>query len=131
MLKSTMFNKTCNIACVCTSAPGVPKGITELSFNTAIAGLGVSRGRFHGKTLDGWFLMAHDCDPRDDGLMPQPGSTGVFAEPSLGVIEATKPSLSTAHMYDVSKENLFVSPNVASSPHKYSSDKTDFSFIME
>ena len=75
--------------------------------------------------------MAHDCDPRDDGLIPQPGSTGVFAEPSLGVIEATKPSLSTAHMYDVSKENLSVSPNVASSPHKYSSDRTDFSLIME
>ena len=74
--------------------------------------------------------MAHDCDPRDDGLIPQPGEhRGIRGAITWSYKALMHPY--PQHMYDVSKENLSVSPNVASFPHKYSSDKTDFSLIME
>ncbi len=48
-----MLRKTCSIAWVCTSPPGVPNGIFILPGWIAIAGLGVSRGRLPGATPDG------------------------------------------------------------------------------
>ena len=48
-----MFMKTCIMAWVCTSPPGVPNGIFILPGWIAIAGLGVNRGRLPGATPDG------------------------------------------------------------------------------
>ena len=47
------LSTTCSMAWICTSPPGVPKGITPPSSVTIIAGLGVSRGRLPGATPQG------------------------------------------------------------------------------
>src|SRR3984885_10378953 len=97
-----IFSRTCNIAWVCTSPPGVPNGITPPSFVTKIAGLGVSRGRLPGATPAGCFGSGRLCEPRPDGVIPRPGTTGTLPDPSDGVALNALPHRSTAQQYDVS-----------------------------
>ena len=72
------LRNTCSIACVCTSPPGVPNGIAILPGSMAIAGLGVRRGRLPGATPDGCFGSAQFWLPRDEGMIPRPGTTGAL-----------------------------------------------------
>src|ERR1700694_2220999 len=102
MSNTVMLRNTCNIACACTSPPGVPSGIGLPSGSIAIAGLGVRRGRLPGATDDACAGSAQLCDPRDDGHRPVPGMTGVSYDGSLGVAENALPSLSITQTYDVS-----------------------------
>src|SRR5688572_2585506 len=102
MPKALMFRNTCSMACVCTSPPGVPKGMCTRPFLNAIAGLGVRRGRLPPATEDGCVGSAHDCTPRPEHSMPTPGMSGVLSDPSLGVHENALPCRSITHRYDVS-----------------------------
>src|SRR6201999_3603583 len=92
----------CSIACVCTSPPGVPNGMTPPAPVTTIAGFGVSRGRLPGATPAGCFGSGRLCDPRLDGAIPSPGTTGTLPAPSEGVALNAFPQRSTTQQYDVS-----------------------------
>src|SRR5262245_30985370 len=102
MPKWKVLRNTCSIACTCTSPPGAPNGMTLPSSRTAIAGLGVRRGRLPGATPDGWSGSGRDCVPRPDGTMPRPGIPGERHDPSDGVADIALPQRSTAQQYDVS-----------------------------
>src|SRR5215471_17179954 len=102
MPKRTMFRKAWSIACACTSPPGVPNAIKGRPLRSARAGLGVRRGRRPGATQEAWSGSVHDCEPREEGHRPVPGTTGVSAEVSLGVAEKTLPCRSTTQTYEVS-----------------------------
>src|SRR5436190_12810148 len=102
MPKTLTFRNTWSIACGCTSPPGVPNGMNALPRLSAIAGLGVRRGRFPGATDDGCVGSDHDCVPRPEQRIPTPGMIGVLFEPSLGVHDIALPCLSITHRYDVS-----------------------------
>src|SRR5258708_9991514 len=102
MPKWKAFRNICSMAWTCTSPPGAPNGITLPSSRTAIAGLGVRRGRLPGPTPDGWLGSGRLCVPRPDGTMPRPGITGLRHEPSLGVADMALPQRSTAQQYEVS-----------------------------
>jgi len=93
-----MLSRVCSIAWLCTSPPGVPKGSTKRPGATAIAGLGVSRGRLPGARRLGCPGVVQDCDPREEGQSPVPGTTGVSFETSLGVAETVLPQRSTTQM---------------------------------
>src|SRR4051812_36508330 len=95
MPKWTMLRKTCSIAWVWTSPPGVPNGIAQPPGLIASAGLGVRRGRLPGATPDGCAGSAQDWLPREDGVRPRPGMVGALAGVSLGVAEKTLPQRST------------------------------------
>src|SRR5262249_18222629 len=69
---------------------------------SARAGFGVRRGRRPGATQEAWLGSVHDCEPREEGHRPVPGTTGVSAEVSLGVAEKTLPCRSTTQTYEVS-----------------------------
>src|SRR6185312_11191692 len=97
-----MLSSACTSACACTSPPGVPSGIGLPSAASAIATIGVSRGRLPGAGHDGCEGSAKLCEPRDDGQSPVPGITGVSYEGSLGVAAKTLPSLSMTLTCDVS-----------------------------
>ena len=101
MPKCSTLSSTWSIAWICMSPPGQPNGITEPSSRTAIAGLGVSRGRLPGATPAGWAGSGRDCRPRSDGTMPRPGITGAVLEASDGVAENVLPHRSTTHTYEV------------------------------
>ena len=77
------------------SPPGVPKGMNSLPSLKAMAGFGVSLGRFQGWRLDGWLGSSHDWEPRDDIWRPRPGTIGLPASGSLGVAENALPHRST------------------------------------
>src|SRR5215471_10449829 len=97
-----MLSITCSIACVCTSPPGVPNGITPPDPVTTIAGFGVRRGRLPGATPAGWRGSGRLCEPRPDGVMPRPGTTGTLPLPSDGVALNASPHRSTTQQYEVS-----------------------------
>src|SRR6185295_13190295 len=94
MPKTVRFRNTCSIAWLCTSPPGVPKGIASPLGPMAMAGLGVSRGRLPGAAAEGCFGSPQDCEPRDDGTRPVPGTIGEEFDTSLGVAENTLPQRS-------------------------------------
>src|SRR5260370_11490088 len=98
MPKSTMLSRACGIAFAGTSPPGVPKGSTNCPGATAMAGLGVRRGRLPGASRLGWPSDVQDCEPRDDGTRPVPGITGESDETSLGVADTVLPQRSTTQM---------------------------------
>src|SRR5467141_523941 len=102
MPKRTMFRKACSMACACTSPPGVPNAMKGRPLRRARAGFGVSRGRLPGATQEACLGSVHDCEPREEGHKPVPGTTGVSAEVSLGVAEKTLPCRSTTQIYEVS-----------------------------
>ena len=78
------------------SPPGVPNGMNSLPSLKAMAGFGVSRGRFHGwRASTGGRGSSHDWEPRDDICMPRPGTMGLPASGSLGVAENALPHRST------------------------------------
>src|SRR6478736_5803055 len=104
-----MFSITCSIAWVCTSPPGVPNGITPPSLVTKIAGFGVNRGRLPGATPAGCFGSGRLCEPRPDGVIPRPGTTGTLPDPSDGVALNALPQRSTAQQYDVSASTFGIS----------------------
>src|SRR3984885_10961068 len=95
MPKCITFSSTCSIAWICTSPPGVPNGITPPLSVTSIAGLGVSRGRLPGATPAGWRGSGRLCEPRPDGVIPRPGTTGTLPDPSDGVALDAFPQRST------------------------------------
>ena len=88
----------CTIDWHCTSPPGVPNVIQGFPSRIAIAGLGVSLGLFPGAREDGWSSSSHDCDPRDDRMKPNPGTTGEVGSVSLGVAEKAFPQRSITHV---------------------------------
>src|ERR1700689_939174 len=102
MPKCMTFSSTCSIAWCCPSPRGVPTGIPPPSFVTRIAGLGVSRGRLPGATPAGCFGSGRLCEPRPDGVIPRPGTTGTLPDPSDGVALNVLPQRSTTQQYDVS-----------------------------
>ena len=102
MPKWKALRNTCSIACTCMSPPGQPNGITQPSSRTAIAGLGVSRGRLPGATPDGWRGSGRDCVPRARRHDAEARDTGERHEPSDGVAEKALPQRSTAQQYEVS-----------------------------
>src|ERR1700722_12979725 len=106
MPKCMTFSNTWSMAWVCTSPPGVPNGITPPSLVTKIAGLGVSRGRLPGATPAGCFGSGRLCEPRPDGVIPRPGTTGTLPDPSEGVALNVLPHRSTTQQYDVSASTL-------------------------
>ena len=83
------------MAWICTSPPGVPKGMTPPPAVTIIAGLGVSRGRLPGATPQGCAGSGRLWLPRLLGMMPRPGTTGEFQDPSEGVALKALPQRST------------------------------------
>src|SRR6186997_1041649 len=109
-----MFSITCSIAWVCTSPPGVPNGMTPPASVTTIAGLGVRRGRLPGATPAGCRGSGRLCEPRPDGVMPSPGTTGTLPEPSDGVALNALPQRSTTQQYAVSASTFGRSAMLAS-----------------
>src|ERR1700733_13079658 len=101
MPKCTTLSNNYNIAWICTSPPGVPNGITPPDSVTSSAGLGVRRGRLPGATPAGWRGSGRLCDPRPEGAMPSPGTTGTFRDPSDGVALKAFPQRSTTQQYEV------------------------------
>src|ERR1044072_2748818 len=97
-----MLSITSRIACFCTQRPGVPNGITPPASVTTIAGLGVSLGRLPGGTPAGGLGSGRLCEPRPDGVMPRPGTTGTLPLPSDGVALNALPQRSTTQQYEVS-----------------------------
>src|SRR5215207_7811817 len=97
-----MLSSTCSIAWLCTSPPGVPNGRNSVPPLIASAGFGVRRGRLPGATPAGWRGSGRDCEPREEGMRPVPGTIGEPYEPSLGVAENRLPQRSATHTYDVS-----------------------------
>src|SRR3974390_927528 len=97
-----MLSRTCNIAWVCTSPPGVPNGITPPAAVTTIAGFGVSRGRLPGATPAGGAGSGRLWEPRPDGGVARPGTTGTLPLPSDGVALNALPQRSTTQQYEVS-----------------------------
>src|SRR4051794_10278587 len=101
------------MAWICTSPPGVPNGMTPPLAVTSSAGLGVSRGRLPGATPAGCLGSGRLCDPRPDGAMPSPGTTGTLPHPSDGVALKALPQRSTTQQYDVSASIFGKSASVA------------------
>ena len=83
------------MAWLCTSPPGVPKGMTSSPL-TSMAGLGVRRGRRPARAPAGMggIGVVTGCRARD-GVRPVPGTTGMSQVPSLGVAEKALPKRST------------------------------------
>src|SRR4051794_35390578 len=71
-------------------------------FRKTIPGLGVRRGRLPGARHAGWRGSVHDCEPRDEGTRPMPGTSGIALDSSLGVAENALPCRSITHTYEVS-----------------------------
>ena len=85
------------MACACTSPPGVPKAQHATPRRDGRRLAGVSRGRCPAPL--GWHgLWAQDCEPRDDGQRPVPGTIGDSNETSLGVADTVLPQRSTTQM---------------------------------
>ena len=82
----------------CASPPGAPNGMSSRLSLNAMAGLGVSRGRFHGWRLEGWSGSSQLCVPLADSVNPRPGMTLQPPTPSLGVAEKALPHRSTVHV---------------------------------
>src|ERR1700755_1924675 len=80
---------------------------------TSIAGFGVSRGRLPGATPAGCAGSGRLCEPRPDGVIPRPGTTGTLPEPSDGVALDALPQRSTTQQYDVSASTLGKSATLA------------------
>src|ERR1700733_4485691 len=111
--KCMIFSRTCSIAWVCTSPPGVPNGITPPSLVTKIAGFGVSRGRLPGATPAGCLGSGRLCEPRPDGVIPRPGTTGTLPDPSEGGALKALPQRSTTQQYEVSASTFGNAASVA------------------
>src|ERR1700761_1523552 len=87
--------------------------MTPPAWVTMIAGLGVRRGRLPGATPAGWRGSGRLWEPRPDGVMPRPGTTGTLPEPSDGVALKALPQRSTTQQYDVSASTFGISASVA------------------
>ena len=85
------FRNTCSIACMITSAPGVPNGMSCLPLRIAIAGEHWVRGLLPGATEAGWSASAQNGRPDIDVPIPVPGTTGQPISPSVGVAENALP----------------------------------------